>query len=220
MGHLTTVYVDGFNLYYGCLKETPYRWLNLEKLCRAMLPQNDIQQIVYFTSPVRQRYQFDNGRNRQILYLRALATLPSVEIVQGHFLEHVVEMPLAGSPWGAPPEMVQVRRTEEKQTDVHLATRLIGDAWMGLYEAAVVVTNDTDQIPALRFVKDTLKYPLGVVFPVTRNPSVELIEATDFHKIIRTSYLEKSQFPYNMKDSQGRLDCPAEWRADYSPTGA
>ncbi len=32
---LTNVYVDGFNLYYGCLKGTPYRWLDLGALCQA-----------------------------------------------------------------------------------------------------------------------------------------------------------------------------------------
>ena len=25
----TIVYVDGFNLYYGCLKNTPWKWLDL-----------------------------------------------------------------------------------------------------------------------------------------------------------------------------------------------
>jgi hypothetical protein len=26
----TNVYIDAFNLYYGCLRNSPYRWLNLE----------------------------------------------------------------------------------------------------------------------------------------------------------------------------------------------
>ena len=34
----TIVYVDGFNLYYGALKGTPYRWLNLAEMCRQLLP--------------------------------------------------------------------------------------------------------------------------------------------------------------------------------------
>ena len=32
------VYVDGFNLYYGSLKRTPYKWLDLGRLCAEMLP--------------------------------------------------------------------------------------------------------------------------------------------------------------------------------------
>jgi hypothetical protein len=25
----TSIYIDGFNLYYGAVKDTPYKWLNL-----------------------------------------------------------------------------------------------------------------------------------------------------------------------------------------------
>lgn len=33
----TRVYVDGFNLYYGCLKGTPWKWLNLVALFERVL---------------------------------------------------------------------------------------------------------------------------------------------------------------------------------------
>ena len=32
------VYIDGFNLYYGAVKDSPYRWLDLGALCAHMLP--------------------------------------------------------------------------------------------------------------------------------------------------------------------------------------
>lgn len=44
---VTNVYVDGFNLYYGCLKGSPYKWLNLEQLCARLLPHNRIRRIRY-----------------------------------------------------------------------------------------------------------------------------------------------------------------------------
>ena len=47
---ITNVYVDGFNLYYGCLKGTPHKWLDLEALCAVMMPTNDIKRIRYFTA--------------------------------------------------------------------------------------------------------------------------------------------------------------------------
>lgn len=37
------VYIDGFNLYYGALKRTPYKWLDVSKLCQALLPTDTIQ---------------------------------------------------------------------------------------------------------------------------------------------------------------------------------
>lgn len=38
----TSVYIDGFNLYYGALKQTPYKWLDIGKLCQVMLPAHVI----------------------------------------------------------------------------------------------------------------------------------------------------------------------------------
>jgi len=49
----TSIYVDGFNLYYRALRRTSYKWLNLHKLCEDLLsPQNEITRIRYFTAPV------------------------------------------------------------------------------------------------------------------------------------------------------------------------
>jgi 5'-3' exonuclease len=49
----TYIYVDGFNLYYRSLKNTPYKWLDLKALFRYLLdPKNDIQAIKYFTARV------------------------------------------------------------------------------------------------------------------------------------------------------------------------
>jgi len=41
----TIVYVDGFNLYYGALKGTPYKWLDIHALSRRLLPNDQIVTI-------------------------------------------------------------------------------------------------------------------------------------------------------------------------------
>ena len=52
----TYVYVDGFNLYYGSLKDTPYKWLDLDKLCQELLQaHNELLQIRYFTAHLKPR---------------------------------------------------------------------------------------------------------------------------------------------------------------------
>ena len=89
------VYMDGFNLYYGALRNTPYRWLDVAKLCRFMLPRDTIHQIKYFTALVNPRAKDRDQRTRQQTYLRALHTIPNLEIIFGHFLTHEVMMPLA-----------------------------------------------------------------------------------------------------------------------------
>ena len=77
----TVVYVDGFNLYYGCLKATPYRWLNLLKLSQLLLPTHEILQIKYFTALVTSRPKNPDQATRQQTYLRALQTIPNLQII-------------------------------------------------------------------------------------------------------------------------------------------
>ena len=73
----THVYVDGFNLYYGCVRGTPYKWLDIAELFRRLLPPNDLRAIKYFTARVQARPGEADKPTRQDAYLRALSTLPA-----------------------------------------------------------------------------------------------------------------------------------------------
>ena len=66
------VYVDGFNLYYGALKRTPYKRLDLGRLCTTMLPDDQIVAIKYYTARISARPGNPRGPNDQQMYLRAL----------------------------------------------------------------------------------------------------------------------------------------------------
>ena len=128
----TVVYIDGFNLYYGAVKGTPYKWLNVSRLCQLLLPRNQIIQIKYFTALVKSRPYDPNQPKRQQLYLRALRTIPNLEIILGRFLTHERDMPLAGSHSGKP-RFARVIKTEEKGSDVNLAVHLLNDVFQGLF---------------------------------------------------------------------------------------
>lgn len=86
----TNVYIDGFNLYYGSLKKTPYKWLDIGKLCQVMLPTHAIQSIKFFTAKVSARPHDPKLPVRQQIYFRALKTIPNVTLIYGHFLTHSV----------------------------------------------------------------------------------------------------------------------------------
>jgi len=79
----TKFYVDGFNLYYGALRKTPHRWVNLESLFQFLLPKNTIQEIKHFTALVSARPNDPSQQQRLQLYLRALATLSKVSVLLG-----------------------------------------------------------------------------------------------------------------------------------------
>jgi len=122
----TIVYVDGFNLYYGAVKRTSFKWLDIQALCNFLLPKNQIIGIKYFTALVTARPNDPDQPNRQQIYLRALRTIPNLDIIYGHFLEHVISMPLA-NPVPGGQKHARVIKTEEKGSDVNIASHLIND---------------------------------------------------------------------------------------------
>ena len=89
----THVYIDGFNLYFGAVKGTPYKWLDLQRLCEQLLPIHDIRLIRYYTARISARANDTQAPARQQAYLRALATLPKVSIFYGHYTVHDVWLP-------------------------------------------------------------------------------------------------------------------------------
>jgi hypothetical protein len=206
----TVVYVDGFNLYYGALKETAYKWLELLKLCQLLLPKNQIVKIKYFTALVTARPKDPDQPNRQQVTSRALRTIPDLEIIYGHFLEHEIMMPLANLPVNGP-RTVRVIKTEEKGSDVNIAANLINDGYRSRYQAAVIISNDSDLVEPVRMVRQALNLPVGILNPIPAHPSHELRKAATFVKPIRKGVLAVSQFPPRLKDSTGEFFKPPTW---------
>ncbi len=139
----TNVYVDGFNLYYRALRETPCRWLDIGQLAQRLLSNHQINRIRYFTARVSNRPNDPTKARRQEVYIRALQTVPSLSVHYGHFIEKTKFRPLARPPRTGT-RMVEIRDTEEKGSDVNLATYLLLDGFDNEYDLAVVITNDSD----------------------------------------------------------------------------
>jgi uncharacterized LabA/DUF88 family protein len=206
----TIIYVDGFNLYYGAVKGTAYKWLDISKLCKLLLPKNQIIKIKYFTALVTARPSDVDQPNRQQIYLRALRTIPNMEIILGHFLEHEVMMPVA-HPIAGGPRTIKVIKTEEKGSDVNIAAHMIHDAHKGNYEVAVVLSNDSDLVEPIKIVRRELNLPVIVLNPIPTHPSHELQKIASFMKPIRKKVLSVSQFPKYMEDSTGKFHKPPSW---------
>lgn len=205
----TCVYVDAFNLYYGALKNTPYKWLDLLALCKAYLKGNDITAIKYFTAKVKARPNDPQQPARQQAYLRALSTHPCVEIIFGHYLSHNVQARLATPPTQGSP-FVTVIKTEEKGSDVNLATHLVHDAHLNRFDVAVVVSNDSDLLTPIQIVRKELGKQVGILNPHAR-PSKMLLQHSDFFKPIRNGALQGSQFPDELTDRHGTIRKPVGW---------
>ena len=166
---VANVYIDGFNLYRGCLENSPYKWLDLVALAEQLTPSHAINRVRYFTAHVE-----DPAANQgQLVYLRALRTIPLLEVRDnGKFTTHTVIRPLADQPangmaavleWYRINHWVPLRRPApgywvrasvehktEKGSDVNLATYLVADAFRKEMAAAWVVSGDSESDRSVR----------------------------------------------------------------------
>jgi hypothetical protein len=175
----------------------------------VFITKNPIQSIKYFTALVSARPNDLNAPASQKLYLRALSTIPELSVHFGHFLVHQVTMPLV-VPVGDPQQYVKVIKTEEKGSDVNLATHLLHDAHMNKFDVAVVVSNDSDLLGPIKIVRNELNKKVGVLNP-QKNPSRAILPHIDFIKQIRSGVLQASQFPKQLSDARGLFTKPPGW---------
>jgi uncharacterized LabA/DUF88 family protein len=203
----TNVYIDGFNLYYGAVKSSPYKWLDLGALCQHMLPRDVIQSIEYFTAIVSARPHDPGLPVRQQIYIRALKTIPNLTISYGHFLTHSCRMVLTGT---NPPQKVWVDKTEEKGSDVNIAAHLLRDAFGKKFDVGVIITNDSDLLEPVRIVKQELSLDIGILNPHQHHSTALKSQAT-FMKRIRQSDVAACQFPPTMNDAKGQFHKPRAW---------
>lgn len=202
-----SVYVDGFNFYYGALKSTPYRWVNVAALCRAMLPGDQIGAIRYFTARVSARRGDPGKPIRQEMFLRALRTLPGLTIHYGQFRTRSTQLPLTNQ---VPVQLVYVDRTEEKGSDVNLGSYLLLDGFQKRYETAVLITNDSDLETAVRMVRKDLGLAIGILNPHSTHSSC-LRQWANFTKRIRQSDVASAQFATTLTDAKGTFSKPPTW---------
>lgn len=215
------MYIDGFNLYYGALKGTDEKWLDIEAWSAKLLPGYSIDRVVYCTARVTSRPSDPDSHVRQDAYLRALGTLSTVEVLEGIFKVtnprmHRVPLPTCDCCGGhrqacacCYDDTVSVIKTEEKGSDVNLAVQLVADGFQNHYETALVVSNDSDIQPAVDIVRTQLGKIVIVADPRNR-PHPALLG--DERRKIRRPALEQAQLPDAVIDSSGRtIARPTKW---------
>ena len=211
----TFIYIDGFNLFYR-LKHTPFKWLDLEKLSKFYLhsKQHNIIKIKYFTARVQSTLKDPVKDTRQDMYLRVLKTIPNLEIIFGQFKKRTVtglKCHYENEQYIETDELVTIKKWEEKESDVNIATYIVADA--SQYDCAILISNDTDLKTPLKYVKNNLKKTIGIISPRKKIPR-ELKDNSHFQKRISNKILEQCQFSEKMKDARGEFFCPPKWRQE------
>jgi 6-hydroxy-3-succinoylpyridine 3-monooxygenase len=208
-----SVYVDGFNFYFGLFQKRPeWKWLDMQRFFRTLRPLEDVS-IKYFTAIVDEDISFSETRFRQEKYLKALGTLTSVQVIKGKYQRKLVRCEAGCC------EEYSVPR--EKKTDVNIAVHMIDDCIEGACESMVLVSGDSDLEPAVAWVhKRDPDIKMTVYIPKLQDDPD--LRRNDFYKSIGvecgplpTDRLGSCQFKTAVKVETGKfVQRPEEWTTE------
>lgn len=225
-GMETIVYIDGYNLFYGCLKHTNYKWLDLIKLfsehiLKMQNPHFNVIKIKFFTADIKAKIA-THGRiaqKSQQDYHHALLRLylTQIEIIKGYYSLEKANFLVHQSPPDKS-KRCEVWKLEEKQTDVNIALTAYRDACKNQAKHLVFVSNDTDLAPALKALREDFKdtIQIGVIIPILKDSvrpnNKQLSEFADWtRQYILNSELENSQLPDKIATNKKPILKPSYW---------
>lgn len=192
-------YIDGYNLFYGLLKGTPNKWLDLWVFCRTLLKKEiELVEVKYFTALVKPHPYDQAAVDRHKVYLQALSTNPSVITKLGFYRKGNAKMPpvqeRCTSCDVAQDGYIQVVKLEEKRSDVNLAVEMVTDAALNKADTFLLVTGDSDQVGTIETVRHQFKKQV-IVFDPHKSVSKNLDWAATYYKNIPRDLPARCQLP-------------------------
>jgi uncharacterized LabA/DUF88 family protein len=196
--------IDGFNVYHAIKNRRGwdrYKWLNYRKLaslfCRA---KDTLEGVYYFTALAT---WLPDSVSRHRTFIRALET-EDVQVIYGKFKKKDRRCAVCRRVYSA---------HEEEETDVNIATHLFRLAVEDAFDIALVISADSDLVPAIKEARRTFpNKEIGIVVPPGQR-AVELKQTADFHHKIRERHLISSAFPEEIDLPSGsKLVRPKTWK--------
>lgn len=210
-------YVDGFALYHMCfrgrrnLANAHLKWLDVRSLVEFVLPDEQVEQVTYYTARVSDPPDDPARSTRQDISLQALATVPKLVVRLGVFHRNKREAHLV-RPISGHPARQTVWIMQEKRSDVALATDLLLDAFDGRFDTALLLTNDSDFVDPVRIVRERFGRRVVVISP-DEMVGKQLAKVASFARPLDRGLLARCQLPDGIVDAAGRaIARPAEWR--------
>ena len=226
----TIAYVDGFNLYFGCLSRSARhcRWLDVEALVRRLVrdqdPASEVVGVKYFSAMIDPKLSPRGPASvvaqRDYWNVLRAHSSPSFQIIKGKYFIVEGNYHRQCKPVDLT-QRVPVLRPEEKQTDVNIALHMLADATDKACDQQVLFSNDSDCTPALACSRE--RHPemrLGTIAPLSdvgqsrhRRHSVELEEHSHWTRsIIRVEELEACQLPIKVRTPKRVIRKPDHWQ--------
>jgi uncharacterized LabA/DUF88 family protein len=195
-----SLFIDGYNLYYSIKNRYPqYKWLNLYSLAEQFCGRNDqVKDVYFFTAYYRDEPQ---KKARLELYIKALAS-KNVKTILGKFKKKTFKCRVD---CGHPANQKRYQGYEEKETDVNLSVRLLDDALNNKYDKAIIVSGDSDLIPAIKAVKKNFpSKKIGLALPINQFGN-DLKEHCDFTLKISQKIMNKCKMEEKITLANGKI---------------
>jgi len=189
------VYVDGFNLYFGmmeaCIQHC--KWLDINSLVKSYMSDNqNLIEIKYFTSRITNS---PSKQKRQTTYLEALEST-GINIIYGLYKAKGIECENCGHNWSV---------SNEKMTDVNIATHLLMDVFNDRFDTAILISGDSDLVPPIKAVHHQFKKKsISVFFPPERHNNT-VAGAANGSQIIGKKKIRDHQLPNDVVKKDGYI---------------
>jgi len=158
-----TVYIDGFNFYYGLKRQkvrdrdwSKFYWIDFVRLFELFLGENQLlQKVVYFTATPLNIQK--SSRQSALLNANKLLNGNKFEIIKGKYYDKHIICPYC---------QAAINKPEEKRTDVNISVQILGDCALNKTDVIVLVTADSDLIPPLEYIRKNFpEKKIKVYFP-------------------------------------------------------
>lgn len=200
------VYVDGFNFYYGLKEDVKWRryyWLDMVSLFeKFMRPNQELVAVKYFSARPT-----EPGKNtRQYAFFQANKENPKFQLILGKYLKKEIKCFNCGN---------IIHTHEEKETDVRIATQIVADAYEKSCDIAIIVSADSDMIPAVELAK-AAGQTVFIYFPPNHYSSnlAAMANGRPIHLVKYKSRFTQSLLPdiIHLKAAGYDLHIPEKWK--------
>lgn len=202
-------YIDGYNFYYG-LKQKDWKefyWLDMVSFCTSLIkPIHNVISVNYFSAPPlhhaskvkRQRRFFDANDQNPLFSLFLSTHKPSNKTCKK-----------CGD---------TIFDSEEKQTDVKIATEMLTNCANKICDLSVLMTGDTDLIPALKALKRIdSSHKVMIFFPPKRTTHIMKAQADGWKDLglpfYRAKFISGLLNDEVVNGEGSTIQIPAKWKA-------
>lgn len=111
------------------------------------------------------------------------------------------------------PKILKYKTYEEKRTDVNIAVKIVEDAFLEKYDKAIIMSWDSDIVPAVESVKRNFPQTHFMTLWITGTKGQLIKDRCDEHQVIWYKKMKAHRLPDAIEISSEKiLEIPNEWR--------